>query len=94
MKLDYIAEQELQQEFDSPTLYSEIISKIIEVPLSRKEISEALGQKQISGQLSKILSKLTEDKLIEDTIPENKNHPKQKFRITKRGIVFLELLKK
>ncbi|MDR2955176.1 MAG: helix-turn-helix transcriptional regulator [Prevotella sp.] len=47
----------------------------------------------MSGQLYKILSKLTEDKLIEDTIPESKNHPKQKLRITKRGVVFLELLK-
>lgn len=39
-------------------------------------------------------SKLIEDKLIENTITENKNHPKQKLRITKRGIVFLESLKK
>ncbi|MDR0982842.1 MAG: helix-turn-helix transcriptional regulator [Culturomica sp.] len=67
---------------------------MIKTPLSRKEISEILGQKKISGQLYKILSKLIADKLIEDTIPENKNHPKQKLRITKRGIAFLELLKK
>ncbi len=25
-------------------------------------------------------------------IPDNKNHPDQKFKITKRGITFLELL--
>ena len=75
-------------------MYSEILRKLIEVPLSRKEISEVLGQKQVSGQLNKILSKLIEDKLIEDTIPEVKNHPKQKFRIAKRGVIFLELLKK
>lgn len=70
------------------------LTKLVEIPLSRKEISEAFGQKQVSGQLNKILSELINDKLIEDTIPENKNHPKQKFRITKRGIAFLELLKK
>ena len=75
-------------------MYSEVLSRIQETPLSRKEISETLGQKQISGQLYKILSKLAENKLIEDTIPGNKNHPKQKIRITKRGIIFLELLKK
>ena len=90
VKLDYIAEQELHD----PTLYSEVLYKVMEAPLSRKEISEVLGQKQISGQLYKVLSKLTEDQLIEDTIPENKNHPKQKLKITKRGMVFLELLKK
>ena len=75
-------------------MYSEVLHKILETPFSRKEISEAFGQKKISGQLDKVLSKLIEDKLIENTIPENKNHPKQKLRITKRGVVFLELLKK
>ena len=98
VKLDFVAEQELrqelQQELNNPTMYSEVLYKILETPLSRKEISEALGQKQVSGQLYKILSKLTEDRLIENTIQGNKNHPKQKLRITKRGIVFLELLKK
>lgn len=102
VKLDYVEEQELQQELEqelqqelyNPTMYSEVLLKIQETPLSRKEISETLGQKQISGQLYKILSKLAENKLIEDTIPGNKNHPKQKLRITKRGIIFLELLKK
>mgnify|MGYP001412462476 FL=1 len=75
-------------------MYSDVLYKIVEVPLSRKEISEAFGQKQVSGQLDKILSKLADDKLIEHTIPEIKNHPNQKLRITKRGMLFLELLKK
>ena len=109
VKLDYVAEQELRQklgqelqgelqgesqgELNKPTMYSEVLHKIQETPLSRKEISEAFGQKKISGQLEKVLSKLIEDRLIENTIQGNKNHPKQKLRITKRGIVFLELLK-
>lgn len=79
VKLDYVAEQELQQELQqelsNQTMYSDILNKIEETPLSRKEISEGLGQKQVSGQLNKILSKLVEDKLIEHTIPDNKNHP-------------------
>jgi len=61
--------------------------------LSRKEISEAFGGKQISGQLNRVLPKLITDRLIEYSIPENKNHPDQKFRVTKRGLVFLELQK-
>lgn len=87
-------QQELQQELNSPSLYSEALSMIEKSPLSRKEISESFGQKQVSGQLNKILTKLVEDELIERTIPEIKNHPDQKFKITKRGIIFLELLKK
>jgi len=61
--------------------------------MSRQEISEAFGEKQISGGLNRILIKLLEDKFIEHTIPDVKNHPEQEFRLTKRGIVFLELLK-
>ena len=106
VKLDYAAQQELgqelgleqqrelQRELINTTMYSDVLYKIVEVPLSRKEISEAFGQKQVSGQLDKILSKLSNDKLIEHTIPEIKNHPNQKLRITKRGMLFLELLKK
>lgn len=59
-----------------------------------KDIAEAFGLKHISGYLNRTLSKLIEDKLIEYTIPDNKNHPDQKLMITKRGIVFLELLEK
>ncbi len=94
VKLDYVAEQELQQEFSNQTMYSDILNKIKETPFSRKEISEGFGQKQVSGQLNKMLSKLVEDKLIEHTIPDNKNHPEQKFRITKRGRIFLKLVTK
>jgi predicted HTH transcriptional regulator len=98
IKLDYVAEQELQQELQQEllnrTMYSEILRKIMDAPISRKEISEELGQKQVSGQLNKIVMKLLDDKLIEHTIPDNKNHPEQRFRLTKRGMAFLELLKK
>lgn len=92
-ELQWELQRELQRELTNATMYSDVLYKIVEVPLSRKEISEAFGQKQVSGQLDKILSKLADDKLIEYTIPEIKNHPNQKLRITKRGMVFLELLK-
>lgn len=96
--IDYAEEQKKQQklgqELHNPTMYSEILRKIMELSLSRKDIAEAFGKKQISGYLNRTLSKLVEDRLIEHTIPENKNRPEQKSKITKRGIVFLELLKK
>lgn len=91
---DSVKQQELRQELNSSAMHSEVLLKRIETPLSRKGISEAFGQTQTSGQLDKRLSILTENKLIENTIPESKNHPKQKLLITERGKVFLELLKK
>ncbi len=84
--------RELRQELKKQTRYSEVLEKLSVVALSRKKISELLGEKRISGSLNKILKKLIEDGLIEHTIPDIKNHPNQKFRITNRGVVFLKLL--
>ena len=84
--------RELRQELKKQTRYSEVLEKLSVVALSRKKISESLGEKRISGSLNKILKKLIEDDLIEHTIPDIKNHPNQKFKITNRGVVFLKLL--
>ncbi len=84
--------RELRQELKKQTRYSEVLEKLSVVALSRKKISELLGEKRISGSLNKTLKKLIEDDLIEHTIPDIKNHPNQKFRITNRGVVFLKLL--
>jgi hypothetical protein len=96
VKLDYEPrqqhKQELQQELQNKSLYSEILGKISDTALSRKRLSEELGQKTISGQLNKVLLKLIEDRLIEHTIPDKLNHPEQKFRLTERGITFRELV--
>lgn len=86
--------QELRQEFNNPTRYSEILEKLNVNTLSRKEISELFGEKRISGSLNRTLKKLAEDGLIEHTIPDVKNHPDQKFRITNSGARFLKMLKK
>ncbi len=101
VKLNYVTKQEQQelgqelgQESANPTKYSEILQKLNVNSLSRKEISDTFGEKQISGSLNRTLTKLIDDKLIEYTIPEKKNHPEQKFKLTKRGIVFLDLLEK
>lgn len=84
--------RELRQELKKQTRYSEVLEKLSVVALSRKKISELLGEKRISGSLNKILKKLIENDLIEHTIPDIKNHPNQKFKITNRGVVFLKLL--
>ena len=68
MKLNYVSKekrQELGQELANPTKYSEILQKLMVTPLARKEISEAFGEKQISGQLNRILPKLITDRLID-----------------------------
>jgi predicted HTH transcriptional regulator len=93
VNLNYVEGQELQQELQNKTLYSDVLVIISVEALSRNKISKKLGQKTISGQLNKVLLKLIENKLIEYTIPDNPTHPAQKFRLSERGKTFLQLLK-
>jgi hypothetical protein len=56
------------------------MEKLASAPLSRQEISTALGEKKISGQLNKVISQLIADGLIEYTIPDKPNSRLQKYR--------------
>ena len=97
VKLDFAAGQELGQELGqeskNKTMYSFILEKMSVEPLSRKELMDAFHLKKVSGYLNRTIKKLLSQNLIEQTIPETPNHPAQKFRVTRRGKIFLELLK-
>jgi len=85
--------QELRAELEQEqTLYSFILEKLSIEPLSRQEMMIAFNLKKVSGYLNRTIFKLLDKKLIERTIPGTPNHPAQKFRITERGKMFLELL--
>jgi len=84
--------QELRQEQKERTLFSLILQHLQIQPRSRKELKEIFGLKKISGYLNRTLTKLHSYNLTERTIPDNPNHPDQKFRITAFGIDFLNKL--
>lgn len=86
--------QELGQERKEKTMFTFILIHLQQESLSRSELANALGLKTISGHLNRTIAKLKEHGLIKFTIPDKPNHPDQKFRITERGIVFIELVKK
>ena len=108
VKLSYIAEQqqqnelgqklgqelrqELGQEQKETTLFSLILKQLQIQPQSRKDLKEVFGLKKVSGYLNRTLTKLQFHNLIVQTIPDNPNHPGQKFRITERGIIFINLI--
>jgi hypothetical protein len=50
-------QQELQQE----SMHSLVLKALREKTITTREISEALGQKEISGQLSRVIKKLLKD---------------------------------
>jgi ATP-dependent DNA helicase RecG len=52
-------------------------------PLSKNEISTALGQQEISDQLNKIIRLLLANQRIAYTMPDKSNSRQQKYRITK-----------
>ena len=84
---------ELQHESQHESLYAKVLKSVTSQPSSTKDISEALGQKSISGQLKKVLSKLLKDGLVEWTEQEAAKSSKQKYRITQKGKIFLQLIK-
>ena len=53
--------------------------------LSKAEISQELGQKEVSGQLNTVIRNLRKAGLIEYTIPEKPNSRLQKYRLTDRN---------
>ena len=92
VKLDYVAKQELGQELGEQTVYSLILEKLTVEPMSRQDLVVAFNLKKVSGYLNRTLTKLLAQKLIAHTIPDTPNHPAQKFQLTERGKMFLELL--
>ena len=93
-------QQELQQEFKNrqpelqpESLYAALVLRLAKNNLSKQGLADALGHKSISGQLKVIINKLLDDQLIEWTIPDKPNSPKQQYKLTKRGLAFYALVK-
>jgi ATP-dependent DNA helicase RecG len=53
--------------------------------LGKGELSAGLGQKEISGQLNKVVRILLNDESIEMTIPGKPSSRLQKYRLTEKG---------
>lgn len=58
--------------------------------LAKSEISAGLGQREVSGQLNRVMRKLLAEGTITYTIPEKPNSRLQKYRVTEQGRTRLE----
>lgn len=58
--------------------------------MSVKQIMEHLSLKGRANFLKSYLYPALQDKLIEQTHPEQTNHPNQKYRLTNKGINLLK----
>ncbi len=74
---------ESQPESQPESLSDRILQVLAAGPLSKKEISAALGQQEISGQLNKIIRQLLSNCRIAYTLPDKPNSRQQKYKVTK-----------
>ncbi|WOX57993.1 ATP-binding protein [Methanoculleus receptaculi] len=74
-----------QPESQPESLETRVLRLLEDEPKSKAELSLGLGQKEISGQLNKVVRKLLADRMIEYTIPEKPNSRHQKYRLTGQG---------
>ncbi len=81
---------EAQDSFDNlAQVHLLILSTCSTSPLSSAEIANALGHKQLSGNLRKAIPQLRISGLLQYTIPEKPNSRLQRYRLTAKGRALL-----
>ena len=76
---------ESQPESQPESLKARILRMLANAPLGKAELSGKLGQKEVSGQLNKVIRDLLDESSIEMTLPRKPNSRLQKYRLTKKG---------
>lgn len=79
-------ESTTQPESGQPeSLAAKLLVLLAERALAKAELSQGLGQKQVSGQLNKVVRQLVTDRMIEYTLPDRPRSRLQRYRITAKG---------
>jgi predicted HTH transcriptional regulator len=80
---------ESRPESQPESLEIRVLRHLTASPLGKAELSARLGQKEISGQLNKVIRVLLGGQTIEMTIPDKPNSRLQKYRLTAKGRAWL-----
>lgn len=83
---------EAQVEAQPESLKDRVLRLLMAIAVGKAEISLALGQKEVSGQLNKIIRELLAENKIEYTVSKKPNSRLQKYRLTKKGHDFISKL--
>ena len=81
---------ELQPELQPESLEMRVLILLSNGPMAKSALSIGLGQKEISGQLNKVIRHLLANKIIRFTIPEKPKSRLQKYQLTAKGKELLE----
>ncbi len=77
---------ESRPESQPESLELRVLRLLRDAPAGKAEISRRLGQKDVSGQLNKIMRELLADGAVAYTLPDKPNSRLQQYRITDRGL--------
>ena len=67
-----------------------VLVLLVDGPMSKSAIARRLGHRSVSGGLNRVIRRLRRDGLVEYTLPEKPNSSRQKYRLTRTGLLSLE----
>ena len=70
-----------------------ILELCVDEPKSKLEIANAFGHKSVPGNIKRTVQRLLNEELLTHTIPDRPRSSKQKYRITKKGLMSTEVTK-
>ena len=79
------SQPESRPESQPESLAARVLRQLAAGPMSKADLSGSLGQKQISGQLNRVMRLLLADGSIAYTIPEKPRSRLQQYRLTDKG---------
>jgi Replication initiation factor len=74
-----------QPELQPESMELKVLRLLEKIQLSKSLISQALGQRVISGQLNKVIRKLIKNQSVAYTVPSKPNSCLQQYKITETG---------
>ncbi|MXX07864.1 MAG: DUF4062 domain-containing protein [Gammaproteobacteria bacterium] len=86
------SQPESEPQPESRLLTERVLGLLINGSMSKAKLSKNLGQKEVSGQLNKVVRSLMSEQLIEYTLPENPRSRLQQYRLTPKGRAAIENL--
>ena len=72
------------------SLDQRVLELLVDGPMSKSAIARRLGHRSVSGGLNRVIRRLRRDGLVEYTLPEKPNSSRQKYRLTRTGLLSLE----
>ena len=86
-------ESQPQPESQPRSLGSRVLILLADSSKSKADLSKNLGQKEVSGQLNKVVRQLLAEGMIEYTVPDKPRSRLQRYRVTAKGMAAFATLK-